>query len=75
MRLSWAYDDLHEGGLMTAREIIRLLKQDGWYEVNQEGSHRQFKHPSKPGKITVSIHAKDIKAGTLNHILKQAGLK
>lgn len=61
---------------MTAREILKILRNDGWYEVDQDGSHKQPKHPAKPGKITAAVHAgKDIAPGTLNNILKQAGLK
>lgn len=53
-----------------------MLHKDGWYEVDQDGSHKQLKHPTKPGKITVAVHSgKDIAPGTLNNILKQAGLK
>ncbi|MBD5089243.1 MAG: type II toxin-antitoxin system HicA family toxin [Clostridiales bacterium] len=61
---------------MTAREILKILHNDGWYEVDQEGSHLQLKHPTKSGKVTVAVHGKkDIPPGTLNNILKQAGLK
>lgn len=61
---------------MTAKDLLKLLYQDGWYDVEQEGSHRQLKHPTKSGKLTVPIHGKkDIPKGTLNCILKQAGLK
>ena len=60
---------------MTVNEIIKILKKDGWYDVSQDGSHRQFKHPSKKGKVTVPVHNGDIAKGTLNSILKQAGLK
>ncbi|MEE0998479.1 MAG: type II toxin-antitoxin system HicA family toxin [Treponemataceae bacterium] len=60
---------------MTARNIIRLLKTDGWVEVRQIGSHKQFKHPVKQGLVTVPCHSKDIAIGTLNSILNQAGLK
>jgi predicted RNA binding protein YcfA (HicA-like mRNA interferase family) len=61
---------------MTAREILKVLHQDGWYDVDQDGSHLQLKHPTKPGKVTVAVHGKkDIPPGTLNKILKQAGLK
>ena len=49
---------------MTAKELIKLLKADGWFEVNQVGSHRHFKHPNKPGKITVPIHTGDLKLKT-----------
>lgn len=61
---------------MTSRDILKILRKDGWYIVDQDGSHAQLKHPTKPGKVTVLIHgSKDIPPGTLNSILKQAGLK
>lgn len=60
---------------MTARDIIRILKDDGWQECGRRGSHIYFKHPIKPGKITVPMHSGDLPRGTLNSILKQAGLK
>jgi predicted RNA binding protein YcfA (HicA-like mRNA interferase family) len=61
---------------MNSIQIIRLLKSDGWIVKTQSGSHIQFVHPNKPGKITVAFHGKqEIPPGTLNRILKQAGLK
>ena len=60
---------------MTAREMLKILHKDGWYEVNQEGSHVQLKHPTKSGKVTVSKHSGDIAPGTLKRIYQQAGLK
>lgn len=60
---------------MTAREILKILHKDGWYEVNQEGSHVQLKHPVKTGKVTVPKHSGDIAPGTLKRIYQQAGLK
>jgi predicted RNA binding protein YcfA (HicA-like mRNA interferase family) len=61
---------------MKVRDIIKLLEDDGWYLVSTEGSHRQFKHPAKKGKVTVSGKpGDDVRKGTLNSILKQAGLK
>ena len=60
---------------MTVREIINRLKADGWQESAQKGSHRQFVHPTKPGKVTVPDHKGDVKPGTLHSIWKQAGLK
>ncbi len=61
---------------MKIREIIRPLEADGWYQVACEGSHRQFKHPVKQGRVTVAGHLGDeLDKGTLNSILKQAGLK
>lgn len=62
---------------MTFKEIIKILRNDGWYELESrtKGSHIQLKHPLKPGKVTVPKHKGDIAPGTLNSILKQAGLK
>ena len=61
---------------MKIREIIKLLEGDGWYLVSTEGSHRQFKHPTKKGKVTVSGKPSDeVRKGTLNSTFKQAGLK
>ena len=56
-------------------ELIELLEKDGWFQVRQRGSHRQYHHPSKPGTITVAgKHSVEVPPGTLNSILKQAGL-
>ena len=60
---------------MTPREVMQILKLDGWYVAGTEGSHVHFKHPLKQGKVTVPNHKKDLKLGTLNSIKKQAGLK
>jgi len=61
---------------MKIRDIIKMLKQDGWFEVTQKGSHRQYKHPTKPGRVTIAGHLNDdLAPGTLNSVLKQAGLK
>lgn len=61
---------------MNVREIIRLLEEDGWRLVAMRGSHRQYKHPVKAGRVTVAGKpSDDIAPGTLNSILKQAGLK
>jgi predicted RNA binding protein YcfA (HicA-like mRNA interferase family) len=59
---------------MNSRDVIRELKKDGWYEVNQVGSHKQFKHPTKKGRVTVPP-SRDIPIGTLRSIEKQAGIK
>ena len=59
---------------MTVRELERLLKADGWYEVGQVGSHKHFKHSTKSGKITVPVHKGDLKIKTAKTILKQAGI-
>ena len=61
---------------MNLREIIKKIKEDGWYIVTQKGSHIQFKHPVKPGRVTIAGNpGDDIAPGTLNSVLKQAGLK
>jgi len=61
---------------MKVSDILRLLSNDGWYLVSQRGSHRQLKHPSKPGRVTVAGKpSDDLAPGTLNSILKQSGLK
>ena len=61
---------------MKVREILTLLREDGWYLKDTEGSHRQFKHPTKFGRVTVPDKPNDdLPPGTLNSILKQAGLK
>ena len=58
------------------REVLEMLEEDNWYLVTMRGSHRQFKHPTKVGRVTVAGKPSDGMApGTLNSILKQAGLK
>ena len=60
---------------ITAAELLRALKRDGWHPARQSGSHLMLKHPTKPGYVIVAIHAKVIlKPKTLTTILKQAGL-
>jgi len=61
---------------VTVREVLRIIEDDGWVMVAQKGSHRQYKHPTKPGRVTVAGHPKDdLAPGTLNSILRQDGLK
>jgi len=61
---------------MKVSEILRLLLEDGWFLVAQRGSHRQYKHESKPGRVTVPGKPNDdLAPGTQNSILKQAGFK
>ncbi len=61
---------------MKVKELITLIEADGWKEVRQRGSHRQFHHPSKLGTVTVAGKPNiDVPAGTLSSVLKQAGLK
>lgn len=60
---------------MKVRDIIGLVQMDGWREKRTRGSHRQFKHPTKPGKVTIAGKpGDDIPEETLGSILKQAGL-
>jgi predicted RNA binding protein YcfA (HicA-like mRNA interferase family) len=61
---------------MKVREVIRLLEQNGWTEMRSRGSHRNFRHPEKPSVVTVPGNdGKELAPGTLNAILKKAGLK
>jgi len=61
---------------MKVREVIKMIESDGWELVATKGSHRQYKHPSKPGRVTIAGNPDhDLAAGTLNSILKQAQLK
>ncbi|MGN7840826.1 type II toxin-antitoxin system HicA family toxin [Pseudomonas sp. 22490] len=60
---------------MRSREVIDLIEADGWYWVETKGSHNQYKHPTKPGRVTVPHPKSEIPKGTLHNILKQAGLK
>jgi len=61
---------------MKVSEVLRLLQEDGWYLVATRGSHRQYKHPSKLGRVTAPGKPNDdLAPGTLNSILKQAGFK
>jgi predicted RNA binding protein YcfA (HicA-like mRNA interferase family) len=58
------------------RDMIRLLQEDGWKLVAQRGSHRQYRHAEKPGRVTIAGHpSDDVAPGTLNSILRQSGLK
>ncbi|MEI7489366.1 MAG: type II toxin-antitoxin system HicA family toxin [Chryseobacterium sp.] len=58
------------------KEILKMLEADGWYLHNQEGSHRQYKHPDKKGKVTVNSKPSDtLTQEILNSIFKQAGWK
>jgi predicted RNA binding protein YcfA (HicA-like mRNA interferase family) len=58
----------------SSRDIIRRIEADGWVLVSVSGSHHQFKHPAKPGKVTVPHPRKDLSPNTLRSILKQAKL-
>jgi len=58
---------------MKVRDVIKLVENDGWYLVVTKGSHRQFKHPTKLGRVTIAGHpGDDLAPGTLNSVFKQA---
>ncbi len=62
---------------MKTKDIIKTIEHDGWYEVRQKGSHRQYKHPFKKGLVTVPVHrlSNDLSQGLEKSILKQAGIE
>jgi predicted RNA binding protein YcfA (HicA-like mRNA interferase family) len=61
---------------MKVSEVLKAIKDDGWFQVAQRGSHRQFKHPSKPGRVTIAGKLSDeLAKGTQMSIVKQAGLR
>jgi predicted RNA binding protein YcfA (HicA-like mRNA interferase family) len=63
---------------VTYRELVRILKEDGWFLERTSGSHMQYRHPAKPGTVTLPAGgrmAKEVPPGTLNSVLKQAQLK
>jgi len=61
---------------VKVRDVIKMIEKDGWFIVRTKGSHRQFKHKTKTGLVTIAGKSNsELAAGTLNSILKQAGLK
>jgi predicted RNA binding protein YcfA (HicA-like mRNA interferase family) len=60
---------------MNSRDVISILQRDGWFQVAQKGSHIQFKHPTKKGRVTVPHPERDLPIGTLKSIAKQSGMK
>ncbi len=61
---------------MKVRELIKMIEEDGWCLDRTRGSHRQFKHPTKPGLVTIAGKpSDDLAPGTLNSVFKQAGIK
>jgi predicted RNA binding protein YcfA (HicA-like mRNA interferase family) len=62
---------------MKVKEIIKIIEKDGWFEVRQKGSHKQFKHPNKKGLVTVPVHrlSNDLTLGLQKSILKQAQIE
>ncbi len=63
-------------GLVKVREVIRIIEADGWQLATTRGSHRQYKHPTKPGKVTIAgKSSRDLPPGLQSSILRQAGLR
>jgi predicted RNA binding protein YcfA (HicA-like mRNA interferase family) len=62
---------------VKVRDVVKMIEGDGWYVVRQRGSHKQYKHPTKKGLVTIACHrmSDDLAPGTLSSILKQADLK
>ena len=61
---------------MKVREAIRLIEEDGWYLITTKGSHRQYKHPQKAGRVTIALHQNDdLAPGTGNSVLNKAQVK
>ena len=61
---------------MKIRDVIKLIEADGWYLVITKGSHRQYKHPAKSGRVTIAGHPNDdLAPGTLNSVFKQAQVR
>ncbi len=61
--------------IYSSKEIIKIIKKDGWYLVSAKGSHHHFKHPTKQGRVTIPHPYKEIAPGTLKSILNQAQIK
>lgn len=59
----------------SSKELIKLIEKNGWYLVHTRGSHHQFKHPTKPNRVTIPHPKKDVPIKTVKSILKQAGLE
>jgi predicted RNA binding protein YcfA (HicA-like mRNA interferase family) len=61
---------------LKVRDVVQMIEADGWNQVRQRGSHRQFKHPSKPGIVTIAGKpGDDLATGTLNSVLREAGIR
>ena len=61
---------------MKVRDVIKLIEEDGWYLVATKGSHQQYKHPTKSGRVTIAGHPNDdLAPGTLNSVFKQAQIQ
>jgi predicted RNA binding protein YcfA (HicA-like mRNA interferase family) len=66
---------IHERSLVRSRKVIEILQRAGWNQIRQKGSHLQFKHPQRPGLVTVPHPNPDLPIGTIKSIEKQSGLK
>jgi predicted RNA binding protein YcfA (HicA-like mRNA interferase family) len=60
---------------VSSKDAIRIIEADGWVEVRQSGSHKQFKHPTKPGTVTVPSPKKDLSTGVIKDIQTKTGLR
>jgi len=65
---------VYNNRIMNSRDLIKLVEKDGWFKVAQKGSHTQFKHKTKKGRVTIPHPKKDLPIGTTKSILKQAGI-
>jgi len=63
------------GKTVSSREVIQAIEADGWAEVGQDGSHKQFRHPTKKGRVTVPHPRKELAIGTIKSIERQAGVR
>jgi predicted RNA binding protein YcfA (HicA-like mRNA interferase family) len=63
------------GKTLTSREVIAIIEADGWVQVNQVGSHKQYRHPTKPGRVTVQHPVKEVPISNIKSMEKQSGLK
>jgi len=59
----------------ASRELIRIIEADGWFRVSQSGSLWQFKHPTKPGRVTIVHPKRDVPIGTAHSVFRQAGIE
>jgi predicted RNA binding protein YcfA (HicA-like mRNA interferase family) len=60
---------------VSSKEVARRVEADGWFEVAQRGSHRQYKHPTKPGRVTIPVGQRDLHPKTVRSIERQAGIR
>jgi predicted RNA binding protein YcfA (HicA-like mRNA interferase family) len=63
------------GKVLSSKELIKIVEADGWNLAKVTGDHHQYRHPIKPGRVTIPHPVRDMPKGTANSILKQAGLK